>query len=111
MRFLKGMSMTHKVWGDTVLDGLNPSWPTSPRECVRKARVCNRLAKLKLFTGQLRRKLYRLKNRNIRAAFEINQEALSVRVDNDRYFGLLSVALKADPDERLHTHENWLGTA
>lgn len=101
--------MTHKVWGDTVLDGLNPSWPTTPKECVHKSRVCNRLAKL--VTGQLRRKLYRLKDRNIRAAFELNQEALSVRVDNDLHFGLLSVALKADPDVRLHTHENWLGTA
>ncbi len=95
--------------GESVLSGLEPNWPTTASECLRRAKTCNRLAKL--VTGHTRQVLYRLKNLNIRAAEQLAPAALLVRVDHDLHVGLLSVSLRDDPSVCVHTHENWVNAA
>lgn len=92
-----------------VLDCFTPCPGDSARQCLRRARMCSRLAKL--VRGQARKKLYRLKNANIRAAIKCGSGQLEIRADHDRYFGLLSVRLNGSDGLRLHTHENWIDAA
>jgi hypothetical protein len=76
---------------------------------MRRAALCSRLAKL--VGGQARRKLYRLKNTNIRTARKCSPELIEVHADQDRYFGLLSVRISGPDGVRVHTHENWIDAA
>lgn len=92
-----------------VLDCFTPCLGDTARQCLRRADLCSRLAKL--VRGQARKKLYRLKNANIRTALERNSGQIAVHADNDRYFGLLSVRLNDSDDIRVHTHENWIDAA
>ena len=93
----------------SLFDSLGPSRGQSAREYLVNARTCSRLAKIA--RGPLSRKLYRLKNANIEAARRTAPDELIILGDRNRYFGLLSVALRTDPDLRVHTHENWLAVA
>ncbi len=90
----------------TVLDGLAPRQGEHARQCLQRAALCSRLAKL--VQGNVRDKLYRLKNANICAAIRSSPGLIEVSVDNDRFFGLLSVRLIGANDVRVHTHENWI---
>ena len=92
-----------------VLDFFGPCIGDSAHQCLRRADLCSRLAKL--VRGDARKKLYRLKNANIRAALERNSGEVEVHADNDRYFGLLSVRLRGSDNVRVHTHENWIDAA
>ena len=101
--------MQSRHYRSTLLDFLAP-WPgESACQCLRRAALCSRMAKL--CTGRLRRKLYRLKNMNIRAALRCSDGAVEVHADLDRYVGLLSVRLTGAPAVRVHTHENWIDAA
>lgn len=95
--------------GTSLLDFFGPVAVTNARECLHRALMCSRLAKLSV--GTLQRKLYRLKHQNIRAAIALEHSALVIRVDHDRYWGLISIALLADRRVSLHTHENWITAA
>lgn len=94
---------------ETVLDCFSPCPGDTARHCLRRANLCSRLAKL--VRGQARKKLYRLKNENIRAAVERSADQIEIRCDRDRHFGLLSVRLKGRDLVRVHTHENWIDAA
>ena len=93
----------------TLLDHLSPSPSDSAQACMRRAVSCSRLAKVA--HGALRDRLYGLKNSNIRVARDHHPQSLEFDVDSDRFFGLLSVRLRAAPSVRVHTHENWLDPA
>lgn len=93
----------------TVLDALAPSPRDHVRQCLRRAALCSRLAK-RVSRGDVRNKLYRLKHANIRAALRHSPRLVEIRVDNDRFAGLLSVRLRG-ANERVHTHENWIESA
>lgn len=90
----------------SVLDCFAPCARDSAQQCLIRAAMCSRLAKL--VGGQVRKKLYRLKNANIRAALKRPSGSVEVVADNDRYLGLLSVRLCGSESLRVHTHENWL---
>lgn len=90
----------------SVLDCFAPGHGDTARQCLRRAALCSRLAKL--VRGYVREKLYRLKNANIRAALKCSPELIEVLADNDRYYGLLSVRLSGSNGVRVHTHENWI---
>lgn len=90
----------------TVLDCFEPCPGDTALECMRRAALCSRMAKLA--SGYTRRKLYRLKNANIRAALRCSPGLVEIRADRDRYFGLLSVRLNGADGVRVHTHENWI---
>ncbi|OWY72966.1 hypothetical protein B7486_01065 [cyanobacterium TDX16] len=81
----------------------------SIRACIERASLCSHLAKLT--TGSLRRKLYGLKNQNIRAAIAGNSIELEIKCDRDRYFGLLSIGVRGAHAIRVHSHENWIDAA
>lgn len=93
----------------SLLDSLGPSRGQSARENLVNAITCSHLAKIA--RGPVRGKLYRLKDANIAAAQRTAPGELIILGDSDRYFGLLSVALRTDPCLRVHTHENWLAVA
>lgn len=93
----------------TVLDCFGPCPGDTARECLRRAALCSRMAKLA--SGRTRRKLYRLKNANIRAAVLCSPELIEIRADHDRFYGLLSVRLDSADGVRVHTHENWIDAA
>ena len=93
----------------TVLDYLAPSPSDSARQCLGRAALCSRLAKRA--PGPCRKKLYRLKNENIRAASRCAPGRVHVHSDHDRYFGLLSVQIDGAHGLRVHTHENWIDAA
>ena len=93
----------------TVLDCLAPRQGEDARQSLRRAALCSRLAKL--VQGNVRDKLYRLKDANICAAISTSPEQVEISVDNDRHFGLLSVRMIGTNDVRVHTHENWLARA
>lgn len=93
----------------SVLDCFAPCQGDTARQRLCRADLCSRLAKL--VRGQARKKLYQLKNANIRAALEHSSNQIEIRGDRDRYFGLLSVGLKGTHCIRVHTHENWIEAA
>ena len=93
----------------TVLDCLAPRHGDHARLCMRRAALCSRYAKL--VRGHVRKKLYRMKKANIRAALRCSSPVIEISVDNDRYFGLLSVRLSEPDGVRVHTHENWIDEA
>ena len=93
----------------TVLDCLAPLDGDSARQCLRRADLCSRFAKC--CRGQTQKKLYRLKNLNIRTALSCPTSDVEVVVDRDRYFGLLSVRLNGTDGLRVHSHENWIDAA
>ncbi len=101
--------MQHIHRQSSVLDYLAPSHWDTARQCLRRAALCSHLAKLA--RGRARRKLYRLKNANIRAALHCSPGLVEIRADHDRYFGLLSVRLNGADGVRVHTHENWVDAA
>jgi hypothetical protein len=101
------MQPTHRQ--SSVLDCFAPGWGDSARQCLRRAALCSRLAKLA--SGRKRKKLYQLKNANIRAALRLSPELVRIHADHDRYFGLLSVRLNSSEGVRVHTHENWIDAA
>jgi hypothetical protein len=90
----------------SVLDGFAPCHGDTARECMMRAAVCSRFAKL--VAGAARERLYRLKNANIRAALRCSRGVIEVVVDRDRCYGLLSVRLRGADNVRVHTHENWI---
>ena len=90
----------------SVLDCFAPCAGDTARQWLRRARLCSRLAKL--VRGHSRKKLYRLKNANIRAALDGDSGSIAVHGDRIRYFGLLSVQFTGRELVRVHTHENWL---
>lgn len=92
--------------GTTIVDYLGPAYLEAPRDCIARAALCSRLAKL--VTGPLRAKLYHIKDQNIRAVLNSNRNAVEITSDHDHYFGLLSVRLLGKTTIRVHTHENWL---
>ena len=92
----------------SVLDCLAPCHFESAPQRIRRADLCSRLAKLA--RGRTRKKLYRLKDANIRATLRNPSGAVEIHADRDRYFGLLSVRLKRTR-VRVHTHENWIVVA
>jgi len=92
-----------------VLDCFAPVHGDSARECIKRASLCSRLAKL--VRGRAREKLYRLKNSNIRSALAAAPSLLEIHGDQTRYFGLLSVRLTGSDGVRVHTHENWINVA
>lgn len=96
----------HKL---SVLDFFGPCHGDTARQNLWRASLCSRLAKL--VRGQARKKLYRLKNTNIRAALECSSGLVEIRADRSRYFGLLSVRLNGSDGVRVHTHENWMDEA
>lgn len=98
------MLATHRQ--PSVLDFFAPCARDTAPQCLRRAALCSRLAKV--VRGHVRQKLYRLKNRNIRAATKRSSSRIEVVADNDRYFGLLSVRLNGSHGVRVHTHENWI---
>ena len=89
-----------------LLDHLTPYGSTNVTECMRRAYLCNKLAKL--VRGHLRHRLYRMKDSNILKARELGILQLRITVDHDLHHGLLSIGLRDDPAIRVHTHENWL---
>lgn len=93
----------------TVLDCFAPTHGDTARECLSRAALCSRLAKLA--RGHARKTLYRLKNANIRAALRCSPELVEIHADQGRYFGLLSVRLSRSESVRVHTHENWIDAA
>lgn len=93
----------------SVLDCFGPLHGDTARQCLRRAALCSRFAKL--VRGQARKKLYRLKNANIRAALNCTSGLVEIRADQSRYFGLLSVRLNGLDGVRVHTHENWMDAA
>jgi len=93
----------------SVLNQLAPMPTDSARECLLRAVTCNRLAKLAI--GSTRRKLYRLKDKNIKLALKAHPADVEVCCDHELYPGLMSVRLKDAVHLRLHTHENWLREA
>ncbi len=99
------MQVTHRQ--PCVLDYFAPCRRDTARQCLERAELCSRLAKRA--RGQLRTKMYRLKDANIRAALRAAPEGIEIVADNDRYFGLLSVSLRGCDGVRVHTHENWMG--
>lgn len=76
---------------------------------MRRAALCSHLAKL--VRGQPKKKLYRLKNENIRSALKTKSALVEVACDWDRHFGLLSIRLHGTDGVRVHTHENWINAA
>ncbi len=100
-----------RVDSDTgiLLSALDPFGARSAAECLQRAQSCNHLAKMA--TGATRRKLYRLKDRNLRQALSVDANGLVVSVDHDSHFGLLSISSRETPSIRLHSHENWLASA
>ena len=93
----------------SVLDCFAPCDGDTARQCLSRAALCSRLAKIA--RGLVRKKLYRLKNANIRAALRCAPGLVEIRADRDRYFGLLSVRLDGADGVRVHTHENWIDAA
>jgi len=93
----------------SVLDCFAPCNGDTALQCMRRAALCSRLAKF--VGGQARKKLYRLKNTNIRAARRCAPGLIEIRADQDRYFGLLSVRISGPGGVRVHTHENWIDAA
>lgn len=93
----------------TVLDHFAPCHGDTARQCLERAALCSRLAKI--VRGYARKKLYRLKNTNIRAALRCSSEFIEIRADRDRYFGLLSVRFNGSNSVRVHTHGNWIYAA
>jgi len=93
----------------SVLDFFAPCHGDTARGCLMRAALCSRLAKL--VRGRAQKKLYRLKNANIRAALRSSSGLVEVRADQTRYFGLLSVQLNGSDGVRVHTHENWIDAA
>ena len=89
-----------------VLDCFAPFHGDTARQRLERAALCSRLAKLA--RGHARKKLYRLKNANIRAALRCSPELVEIHADHGRYFGLLSVRLNRSKGVRVHTHENWI---
>lgn len=94
---------------ESVLDCFSPCHGDTARTCMRRADTCSRLAKL--VRGKARKKLYRLKNENIRAALRCSSGQIEIHCDRDRHFGLLSVRLVGRDPVRVHTHENWIDAA
>lgn len=92
-----------------VLDSFAPCHGDTARQCLKRAALCSRLAKL--VRGDARKKLYRLKNANIRATLRCSSAAVEIHGDQTRYFGLLSVQLNGADSVRVHTHENWIDAA
>jgi len=76
---------------------------------MRRAALCSRLAKI--IRGHGRKKLYRQKDANIRAARMRSSGLIEIHADQGRYFGLLSVRINGPGGVRLHTHENWMNAA
>lgn len=93
----------------SVLDFFAPCYGDTARQCLSRVALCSRLAKL--VRGQARKKLYRFKNANIRAALRCSPEFVEIHGDQTRYFGLLSVQLNGLDGVRVHTHENWINEA
>jgi hypothetical protein len=93
----------------SVLDCFAPCNGDTALQYMRRAALCSRLAKL--VRGQARKKLYRLKNANIRSARRCSSGLIEIHVDQDRYFGLLSVRINGPDGVRVHTHENWIDAA
>ena len=93
----------------SVLDCFAPCHGDTARQCLSRAALCSRLAKLA--RGRERKKLYRLKNANVRAALRCSSGVVEIHADHDRYFGLLSVRLTGSDGVRVHTHENWIDVA
>lgn len=93
----------------TVLECFTPCHGDTARQCLKRAALCSRLAKL--VRGPTRRQLYRLKDTNIRAALRCSPELIEIRADHDRYHGLLSVGMNDSDRVRVHTHENWIDVA
>ena len=93
----------------TVLDCFGPCNGDTARQCMGRAALCSRLAKL--VRGQARKKLYRQKNANIRSASRCSSGLIEIQADRDRYFGLLSVRIGGPGGIRVHTHENWIDAA
>lgn len=91
---------------NSMLDFLLPQFPTSRRDVFRAAQACNKLAKIAI--GQVRRKLYRMKDDALRKVITTGGHSVRVEADHERYPGLLSVSLVQNPTLRLHTHEAWL---
>src|SRR5262245_13755342 len=77
----------------------------SATQCFLRARLCNRLAKL--VTGGIRHRLYHLTNHNLAEAQRRDPSVVCTTGDHDLHWGFLSMALKANPAIRVHTHENW----
>jgi len=103
------MQHTHTHCQSSLLDCFAPCHGDSARHCLRRAALCSRLAKF--VGGQARKKLYRLKNANIRAALKCSPGLVEIHGDQNRYFGLLSVRLNGLAGVRVHTHENWIDAA
>lgn len=101
------MQQSHRQ--STILDCFAPCYGDTARQCMRRAALCSRLAKL--VRGQERKKLYRQKNANIRAARRCASALIDVCADQGRYFGLLSVRINGSGGVRVHTHENWINAA
>ena len=93
----------------SVLDCFAPCNRDTARQCLMRAALCSRLAKL--VRGRARKMLYRLKNANIRAALRCSSGLVEIHSDQSRYFGLLSVRLNGPDCVRVHTHENWIDAA
>ncbi len=91
----------------SVLDCFVPYSGDSVRQCLLRAAICSRLAKI-VSDVPLRRKLYRYKHQNIRACLAQSRGEVEVRADRDRYFGLLSVRLCNGTGVWVHTHQNWI---
>lgn len=101
------MQQTHRQ--SSVLDCFAPTHGDNAREYLSRAALCSRLAKLT--RGHARKKLYRLKDANIRAALRCSPGLVEIHADHGRCFGLLSVRLNRSEGVRVHTHENWIDAA
>ena len=97
----------------TVLDALHPNHdPVYCRDCrtiFARAALCGKLAKLS--QGRTRRKLYRFKNACIAILQVQFADEIETRGDADRHRGLLSIALRTNKRQRLHSHEAWMPAA
>lgn len=93
----------------SLLDFLAPGPVDSAFASMTRADLCSRMAKM--VGGHTQKKLYRLKDKNIRFAMVNHPSDLKLSCDRDKYFGLLSVRLMSHGGLRLHTHENWINVA
>lgn len=98
------MQQNHRQ--SSVLDFFGPCHGDTALQCLKRAALCSRLAKLVRVPTQ--KKLYRLKNANIRASLRCSSGLVEIRPDQGRYFGLDSVQFNGVERVRVHTHENWL---
>ncbi len=97
----------------TVLEAMHPDQDPlccgNPHALFARAAFCGRYAKLT--RGEARRILYLCKNECLEILLTRFPNEIELRGDCDRHRGLLSIALKINRRQRLHSHEAWMPAA